>query len=100
MPNKNLIVIAANTSWGLHNFRRNLILSLVEEGYDLVAISMRDDYSEKLKALGCQCVNIDIDSGGKNPFKDLKIIIQLFRLFREISPFVVLYPLSYIKELD
>jgi glycosyltransferase involved in cell wall biosynthesis len=85
------IIIAANTSWGLYNFRRNLILSLIKEGYDVVAISMHDEYSENLKALGCQCVNINIDSGGKNPFKDLKTIIQLFRLFREISPFVVMH---------
>ncbi len=85
------VVITANTSWGLYNFRKNLILSLIEEGYDVVTISMRDDYSEKLKALGCQCVNIIVDSGGKNPFKDLKLIFKLFRLYREISPFVVLH---------
>jgi len=85
------VVIAANTSWALYNFRRNLILSLIEEGYNIVAISMCDDYSEKLKALGCQCVNIDVDSGGKNPFKDLKTIIQLFRLYGEILPFAVLH---------
>jgi glycosyltransferase involved in cell wall biosynthesis len=85
------IIVAANTSWGLYNFRKNLILSLLAEGYRVVAISSHDDYLGKLQSLGCECINIGVDSGGKNPFKDIKTIIQLFNVYRKIQPLVVLH---------
>jgi len=90
-PHNSYIIIAANTSWGLYNFRKNLILSLLAEGYRVVAISSHDDYLGRLQSLGCECINIDVDSGGKNPFKDIKTIIQLFNAYRRIQPLVVLH---------
>ena len=85
------IVIAANTSWGLYNFRKNLILSLINEGFTVIAISNFDKYTSKLKNLGCECLDIKVDSGGKNPFIDMKTIFQLIKLYREISPILVLH---------
>jgi len=85
------VVIAANTSWGLYNFRKNLILSLIDEGCRVVTISSHDDYLDSLQSLGCECINIGVDSGGKNPFKDVKTIIQLFNVYRKIQPLVVLH---------
>jgi glycosyltransferase involved in cell wall biosynthesis len=85
------IVIAANTSWGLYNFRKNLILSLVKRGYRVIAISMFDGYTDKLKSLGCECLNIEIDSGGKNPFVDSLTILQLLSIYRKMSPDLVLH---------
>ncbi len=89
--NDSCIVIAANTSWNLYNFRRNLILSLIGEGCRVVTISSHDDYLDDLRSLGCECINIGVDSGGKNPFKDIKTIIQLFNVYRKIQPLVVLH---------
>mgnify|MGYP003980096651 FL=1 len=89
--NDSCIVIAANTSWNLYNFRKNLILSLIDEGYRVVTISSHDDYLDDLRSLGCECINIGVDSGGKNPFKDIKTIIQLFNVYRKIQPLVVLH---------
>lgn len=89
--NDSCIVIAANTSWNLYNFRRNLILTLIGDGCRVVTISSHDDYLDDLQSLGCECINIDVDSGGKNPFKDTKTIIQLFNVYRRIRPLVVLH---------
>lgn len=89
--NDSCIVITANTSWNLYNFRRNLILSLRAEGFRVVTASSHDDYLNDLQSLGCECVNISVDSGGKNPFKDIKTIIQLFNVYRKIQPLVVLH---------
>src|SRR5687768_1536127 len=42
------IVLAANTSWNLVNFRSNIISALIELGVHVVAIAPRDPYSEQL----------------------------------------------------
>ena len=45
--------IFLNTSWYIYNFRKNLILELIENGYEVHAIAPYDEYSQKLKDLGC-----------------------------------------------
>ena len=69
------IVISANTSWYLYNFRKNTILALIRNGFHVVAIAPYDEYSVKLKDLGADFFHIPIDQGGTNPIKDLKTII-------------------------
>ena len=66
------IAISANTSWYLYNFRKNTILAILDQGIKVYAISPKDDYSTKLAALGCECIDINIDSGGTNPINDIK----------------------------
>ena len=84
------MAISANTSWYLFNFRKNTILSLLENGYKVIAVAPRDSYSEKLEELGCQHMHVSIDQGGTNPFKDLLTLASLYRIFRNHKPVCVL----------
>ncbi|AKJ43445.1 glycosyltransferase family 4 protein [Pragia fontium] len=74
---KYTIAITANTSWYLYNFRRNTINSLLDMGYNVVAIAPRDNYSKQLSSLGCRYIPIDIDQGGMNPIKDFITILKM-----------------------
>lgn len=85
-----IIAITSNTSWYLYNFRKNTILALLNEGYKVVAISPKDDYSEKLKSLGAEHRFIAIDQGGTNPLKDISTFWGFVKLYRELRPDVVL----------
>lgn len=85
------IILSANTSWYLYNFRRGLILAFIEQGYHVVAIAPRDEYSNKLRALGCDYVALSMDNKGSNPLKDLKLIRQYFKLYHNLKPFAVLH---------
>lgn len=84
------VAISSNTSWYLYNFRRNTILSLLNEGYQVIAIAPEDDYSTKLEALGVRFIHIDIDQGGTNPVKDFKTLWCFKRIFSENNIHVVL----------
>ncbi|KAE8178192.1 glycosyl transferase family 1 [Photobacterium carnosum] len=68
------ILISANTSWYLYNFRKNTILSLLDKGYSVTTIAPKDYYSEKLESLGANFIDIFIDQGGTNPINDLKTL--------------------------
>ncbi|MEB7543267.1 glycosyltransferase family 4 protein [Enterobacter huaxiensis] len=76
------IAITANTSWYIYNFRRNTILSLINLGHEIVAVSSDSDYKEKLESLGCKFKQIKMQRWGKNPFYDLKTIYEFFRVFK------------------
>lgn len=79
------IAISANTSWYLFNFRANTIKKLINSGYRVLAIAPKDEYSEKLKMLGCSFVHISIDQSGKNPVKDLYTLLSFFKIFKKES---------------
>lgn len=84
------VVITSNTSWYLYNFRKNTILSLLNEGYQVIAIAPEDSYSKKLEDLGAHFIHVDIDQGGTNPVKDIKTFISFFKIYSKVKPAVVL----------
>lgn len=84
------IAITSNTSWYLYNFRKNTILSLLSEGYQVIAIAPQDEYSNKLEELGARFIHIDIDQGGTNPVNDLKTLFGFKRIFSQNNIDVVL----------
>jgi len=84
------IAICSNTSWYLYNFRMGLIKALQEQGYRIVLIAPKDDYSDRLEGLGCKHYNIDIDNKGTNPIEDTKLLYQFYQLFKTIKPDMLL----------
>jgi glycosyltransferase involved in cell wall biosynthesis len=85
-----LIIISANTSWYIFNFRRNLIRTLIDAGHRVLAIAPRDSYSARLQALGCEFRHIHIDQGGTNPFVDSKTVLDFYLIFRQSAPSAIL----------
>jgi len=84
------VVIAINTTWNIYNFRKGLIKALQKEGYNVVAISPKDEYASKLEEMGCKHYHIDISNKGTNPIDDIKLIFDYYKLFKEIKPSIIL----------
>lgn len=84
------VAISANTSWYLLNFRKNTILALLAQKYEVYAISPRDSYSIKLEQLGIKHIDIDIEQSGKNPFKDINTLLSFRKIFLKNNIDVVL----------
>lgn len=84
------IAITSNTSWYLYNFRKNTIIALIDQGYEVIAIAPKDEYSSKLSELGCEFIHINIDQGGTNPVKDIKTFFDFYRIYKKNNIDVVL----------
>lgn len=85
-----LVVISANTSWYLFNFRKNTIVSLLEQGYRVIAVSPKDIHTCKIIDLGVEHFNVNIDQGGVNPIKDIYTFFNFLFIYTKIQPDVVL----------
>ncbi|QWV94804.1 glycosyltransferase family 4 protein [Geomonas oryzisoli] len=84
------LLFVSNTSYYLYNFRRGLLTALRERGYDVVVAAPQDGYSEKIAALGFQFLPIrHLDRKGMNPVKDLRLMLELYGLYRDARPDVV-----------
>ncbi|MEQ3499763.1 glycosyltransferase family 4 protein [Tenacibaculum sp. SSH1-16] len=74
--------ILLNTSWYIYNFRKKLIKKILEEGYNVVAIAPKDEYSKKLVDLGCDFEHVKMDSKSKNPIKDIKLSYEVYKILK------------------
>ena len=80
------VVVSANTSWYLFNFRRNTISAFLSAGYEVYAISPRDEYVPKLEALGCRYLEIPIRPSSVNPIYEARTVLRYVLLYRKIKP--------------
>jgi len=84
------IVIVSNTSWSLFNFRLNLARVLKENGYEVVMIAPYDEYSDRLSE-EFEYYDIYMNNKGTNPNQDFKTLIELYKLYKKIKPYIVLH---------
>ena len=85
------IAIFINTAWNIYNFRSGLIRTLQKEGHEIHAIAPEDSYSVRLTAMGCIYHPIRMNNTGNNPWDELSLIHQLFRLYKDLKPQVALH---------
>lgn len=91
------ILLIANTTGCLLNFRYGLLKKLLKDGYQVEILApyhSQEAYStnavETLTSWGITCHNINFDSKGMNPLKDLKLIRTYIDAFKRLKPDVIL----------
>ena len=85
------IAIVVNTSWNIFNFRLSLIKELLQQGHTVYAIAPYDNYSNLLIQQGCIYKEIKMDNKGTNPLKDIFLLYNLYKAYKNISPDVILH---------
>lgn len=91
MPEK--ILILANSSSGLYDFRNELILELEKKHQVVVSVPSEGGDKDKcgdLERLGCRVIPVSIDRRGINPVTDLKLFLTYRRLLRKERPSLVI----------
>jgi glycosyltransferase involved in cell wall biosynthesis len=88
--NKKTIAIVINTSWNIFNFRMGLIKALQENGYRIIAIAPRDEYSQRIEEMDIPYYDIFINNKGTNPIEDAKLVFSFYSLYKKLSPDIIL----------
>ncbi len=73
-----------------YNFRKEMILKLVELGYEVVLVCPYGQKIDFFTEKGCRFVDIPVDRRGKNILKDLKLIFAYRHLLKSEKPDLVL----------
>ncbi len=82
------IAIVVNNSWSAWNFRANLAFAFKKSGYQVVFISPYDKYSEIIKK-HFEFQDVSINSKGINPIEDLKLIYNLYKVYKNVRPDII-----------
>jgi glycosyltransferase involved in cell wall biosynthesis len=85
------IILSANTSWYIHNFRLSLINHLQEEGFIVCIVASEDEYSNFLEKYGCRFIPITLDNKGTNPLRDSQTIFAYRSIYSSLQPSVALH---------
>ena len=89
MRNNKLIVITANTSWYVFNFRSSTILKFVDNGYDVLVLVGDLSHASKISNLGAVVKKVSINPHSVNPFFDIVTFFNYLYFYLRFSPFVV-----------
>ncbi|MDE5807475.1 MAG: glycosyltransferase family 4 protein [Muribaculaceae bacterium] len=84
------IIILANSAGGLLSFRQELLVTLVQKGYEVIVCLPTKDRNKEVEDLGCKVRIIPIDRRGTNPLKDSKLLMAYINLLRAEKPTAVL----------
>lgn len=80
------VAIVSNKSWNIINYRKGLLLTLVERGFSVLAIAPDDEYEKELLALGVQLTVSKFKQGAKNPFFELLGLSRFTTTIFKIRP--------------
>ena len=83
------ILILANHSGGLYDFRKDLIAALKKHANVTVAVPHNDRW-EELHKLVDEVIELPIDRRGMNPLRDAKLFRRYRAILREVKPDLVL----------
>ncbi len=85
------VMIVVNTSWNIYNFRLNLMKALRYNGFRVIALAPRDNYSVKLQEEGFEWVELPFDNSSINPIKELMQIGYFHNIYKKIKPNILLH---------
>ena len=80
------IVVSANSSWNIVNFRAGLIRGLIARGHRVTVIAPPDEHSGRIESLGAAYRPIELSSSGLSPLQDMRSLVAYYRLLNEIRP--------------
>ncbi len=83
------ILILANHSGGLYDFRKDLITKLKKNTSVTVAVPHNDRW-EELHKLADRVIELPVDRRGMNPIHDSKLFQQYRAMLKEVKPNLVL----------
>lgn len=84
------IVITANTSWYIFNFRASTIFALVDAGFKVVVLTADTLYKKQIISLGAGFETIFMEQKSKNIVKEITSIFSYWKAINRIKPDIIL----------
>jgi len=81
-----LLAVSANSAWNLINFRRGLLLALLEQRYRFVALVPPGEGVAELEQMGVGIRETPISPRGLSPSSDLRLLRSYWRDLRQLKP--------------
>ena len=88
-PNQKTILIIANCTWYLYNFRSELLEELHKKGHNLILLSTKDKYAKYIKKYFIKVNKLFLVRGSENLILEFFTIVNIFFCFLRYKPYLV-----------
>lgn len=82
------ILITANTTWNIFNYRLKLIQNLISLGHSIVIVAPYDEYVQKLQLLECKHIHLKIKSTGIG-VDNISLAYRYFKIIQYEKPSII-----------
>nr|ABK81661.1 WbtD [Francisella tularensis subsp. novicida U112] len=79
------VIFFGNNEVGLYNFRKEVVQAISRQN-DVCVVCPIESKREFFESIGCKVINIKMDRRGKNPFKDLLLLFNYFKIIKKEKP--------------
>lgn len=80
------ILLTANTTWYIANFRMGLIRALQAREHAITVLAPLDQYADVLEKAGCKVMPLQMDNKGTSPVRDAKLLLAVWQKLRANRP--------------
>lgn len=88
---KGNILVLTNNIGGLHSFRKEVMKSIVDAGYEVyISEPDNDERVKYFESIGCHIIRTEFDRRGMNPLADFKLMLRYRKLIKQLTPKAVL----------
>jgi glycosyltransferase involved in cell wall biosynthesis len=86
------ILCVANTAFFIYNYLLGVLKILKKDGPEIILVAPEDEYTDLLEAEGFRCITLkELDRKGANAIKDLKLMLELYNIYKMEKPDMVLH---------
>lgn len=83
------IILVANCTWYLYNFRKDLLEQLNNKGYRIILISPKDSYYRKISKYFIKFEKLFLHRGSENLIFEAITILNIFYLYLKYKPEII-----------
>ena len=83
------IILVANCTWYLYNFRKDLLEQLNNKGYRIILISPKDSYYKKISKYFIKFEKLFLHRGSENLIFEAITILNIFYLYLKYKPEII-----------
>ena len=84
------ILILTNNLAGLHNFRREVVMAIIDKGYHLTICGPLNANLSYFENVNCDFIPTKFKRKGTNPIKDFILVFQYVKIIKKVKPDAVL----------
>ena len=89
MLNNNKLMFFVTEDWYFCSHRMNLARAAKQAGYEVSVLTRINEHGDAIRAEGFNLIPLDIERGGINPLRELKTLINIWRVYRQNKPDLV-----------
>ncbi len=80
------IAFVSPTAWTMYNFRREVLQSMLQSGFEVIIIAEDDKYAPLLVSMGCLFVPVLINNRSLKPTDDIRLFLLLKKVYKKYRP--------------